>query len=257
MSIICAIIAGVSIIYIPKWLDRNNVSNFVEIMIHNRTYDQADLKLADLIVQSPNNWKYINLLARLRIEQNRLEEAYNYIETAEKILKKDNIEILANKVLLYLIKSDYKNAELINSKILKRDKDNLIAISRDFQILNKLKQWDPIISNFDKYIKLLNKKENYNFLIECGMCYYDAVSMKGLDSKKILILTQLIPNSNLSASNLFNLGLIFKKENDYIRLNDVISILESKQAFELDNKYIQTIELWRETLKGLKNLSII
>ncbi len=87
--------------------------------------------------------------------------------------------------------------------------------------------------------------------------YYDAVSMKGLDSKKILILTQLIPNSNLSASNLFNLGLIFKKENDYIRLNDVISILESKQAFELDNKYIQAIELWRETLKGLKNLSII
>ncbi|WP_371806249.1 tetratricopeptide repeat protein [Candidatus Lokiarchaeum ossiferum] len=240
---VLALFLGLLLKYLPMYLDAPTQLRLVENLMHVQSYVKAEKIVNDLITSFPQNWKYLNLMARIKIEKGDLSSAWKWITLAEIWAKSRKDEISNNRSLICFINQDYKNAWRINEEVLENNNKDLIAILRKLEIYRCRKEWDLLFTFFGESEEVL-KHENELYL-DAFLCYYDSLKALRKNDQIITYMSNLELGESLPANTLYNFGTIFHDLKDKKNLEIIFLKICERRKQELDEEANNQIDLWK------------
>ncbi len=246
--VLLVLLLGLLLRYLPFYLDAPTKLRLIENLISIKSYDKAEKIVDELISLFPQDWKFHNIMARIKIEQGDLKSSWSWLTLAELWAKKEKEEINNNKSLICYLNKAYDISFEINEKILKKNRKNIIAILRKLEILRVRKNWQDLITFFEQSKKILESKNE--LYLDAFLCFYEALKANKMSNQLLSYLTDLKFSENLPTNTLYNYGVIFYKEKKKEKLNSIFLKICVRCKQDLDEKANNQIDLWKSWLNS-------
>ncbi len=161
-AVILANIAGLFLIKVPEWLSISKISYLIDILLSNHNYEKANELVIESLKVNPYNLYLQNLYARLKIEEDKLD---NVIDILNRIIKKKPTftAALRNYGLYYVKKQLPTQALSFFQKAYYCDKSNPKTIADIISALFQTKQFQKLLIFYNENKNVL--KNNIQIFI--------------------------------------------------------------------------------------------